>query len=166
MADKGIVFSLDMVFSLLVFTGILIVLVWLWGVARSDIHDYVFRAERREKALRTSELLISSPGSPVYWHLFNVTGDLRSLGLAHEDHVLNADKIEAFCEANYSVVKILLGLTREDINFTVTRGYGSSPEVLYSCGAFINTSESVVVRRVAMLNGSDVETKLVMGYEP
>ena len=158
---------MDFLAALVVFTMILLSLLWVWGQVKTDISVQAATAERRERALRISEVLVSSQGKPTYWYTLNVTtNDVDVLGLAGQDHVLMREKLEAVQEANYSILKSVMGLGREDFTLTVTSNYTGDANTEYEIGESVPENPyQLVYRRLAVLDDKPVEVSLKVSYD-
>jgi hypothetical protein len=165
---KGMVFTLDLMFSLAVFTVILLVILWVWGETHMHVNQLQERESRRLKAMDVSEVLVKTMGDPEYWEEFDEvdTGNTYSIGLASDENVLDEDKLVKLNNSNYSVVRTIMGFSREDFNITIVRNWSGVEEMLYSIGrSHVNATERSVIRRYALFNNSRVEFRLEVSYD-
>jgi hypothetical protein len=167
MKKKGAILTVDFFISLVIFTIIMLSIIWLWGKVRTDIKEYSVRADKREKALRLSEILVANRGKPPYWHLLDISSDEVSvIGLSGKHNHLMREKLEALASSTYSDVKEIMGLGREDFNLTVIKNWSGVQEVEYSIGRTNeNASDQLVIRRLALLDNERVEVVLRLSYE-
>jgi hypothetical protein len=108
--------------------------------------------------LRVSDALVLSPGNPANWSELGVINGstVGSVGLADERNVLSARKLSRMAELNsthYEFFKEALGIPAREFQMQVM---DLDDNVLYSVGNSSNESQTSVLERAALLNGTDV----------
>ncbi len=166
--NKGVVFTLDLIFSLTIFTIIILTILWAWGETHSRVSQFQERESRRIKAVDLSDILITTMGNPEYWEDRDVVNytNTYSIGLAGDENVLDIDKIVKLNNTNYTFSRMIMGLSREDYNLTIVSNWSGVEVFHYSMGRSPeNATERNIVRRYALLNGTRVEVRLELSYD-
>jgi len=162
---RGLVFTMDFIASLFFFLVIILTLLWVWGETHRRISEYQEVSARHRRLLDVSTILVKTPGNPPDWHMHAVDPEtVKALGLAREGNVLDDEKLETLEGADYMSLQEILGFGNENFTITVSDNITGSPSVLYSKGTGNTAKERLVVRRLALLNGTPVELKVEAYY--
>jgi hypothetical protein len=161
---RGAFFTIDLVAALLLFLVILLTVLWLWRETGRHMNDYRESNARQTRLLELSTMLVKTQGNPPDWHdgPVNPTA-VDALGLASSANVLDEDRLTAMDAADYENLRKIMGLGSEEFKVEVIENYSGDARTLYSIGATTTASETRVVRRYALFNGTRVELKLT-GY--
>jgi len=159
--SKGQIFSVELIFAVIVF---LLILLLFLNVSLSTTQKIGRRDSFNERyflADNALQQLLWSSGNPSNWQNLSSLADVNSLGLAESKNYLSKQKVQRLVDLNsssYSEVKALLGLNNYGMHFAVydfdgvlLKEFGLSPS---------SESESVVIERFAFYDGSIVKVKL------
>ncbi len=165
--NRGLVLTLDLVAALLLFLVIILTVLWLWGLSRTNVTDYRETDARQERLLAVSSMLVGTGGQPPDWHLQGSIDrdNVDALGLASDPHILDRNKLEALEAADYQDLREILGLGDEEFNVSVIENWSGDARVLYSAGRTVESGEVRVFRRYALLNDTRVELRLEAYYD-
>jgi|GEM_PF-1662316 len=171
---KGQVFSMDLMFAVIIFIGVLFIVMNVWEstLKGNDLAD-----ERKSLELSARNIisqLMMDEGNPSDWTAFS---NLQSLGLATSFSInnqnssfksrpmglmnrgygsLSSAKISALQSMNYSYTKELLGVFSYDENFyiLVSRWNGTAYAQVNTIGTspYQNVTSVVNIDRMALLN--------------
>jgi len=161
------VFTLDMIVSVVFFMAIVLTMLWVWTASYMHMEQYNDLSARSSRLDDIGTMLVTTGGSPSDWHQggpFNADRIL-ALGLARGGNELDPERLDRFVSLDYELLRRLLGLGSEDFHFTVTRDWEGTPDILYEKGSAKATSEVYVVRRFAALDGEAVELRLAAYYD-
>jgi hypothetical protein len=92
MEKKGQVFSGELLIAYVIFTMVLIMVVYLWSNVVEDILESEDIYDLESTAMDMSEKLMKTPGVPVDWNRSNVD----DIGLANTSRNLEEDKVTDF----------------------------------------------------------------------
>lgn len=121
---KAQIWSLDFAASLTVFLMVLLPLFFVWSYVNVQNRQEMELDEMERLALSISDALVRTGGSPGGWN----STDVKSIGLASSENVLDAAKVSEFLSMDYNKTKAVLSGGRDfyfglrDLNGT---GYGS-----------------------------------------
>ena len=160
---KGI-FTSDFIVSLAVFVVVLAMAAPLWDGIRSQAAFSSLQKQTQADALTAADALVRGAGSPREWD----AGTVKSIGLADEEHVLNATKARQLAnmlKAGYYSAKGIMGLAPYELNYSITSA-GGSPVVLEGneTAAYSNASVSSAaysIRRTALLQLNATHRQIV-----
>lgn len=180
---KGQIFSLDLIFSFLIFIAILLSIAFAWDIVSQRIHDFEQREDLETISIRSFSSLILTPGYPFNWteiydtdpdrvRSIGLSGNLSFSGASLNYHSLPSDlgsgvfeideskyeKFESISQSNYSHTKTLLGVLGPNYNyfFEILRWNGISYDYVTSSGRNYsrNASEVVVTEAFVVYNDS------------
>jgi hypothetical protein len=89
---KGQVWSLDFITSIVAFLIVLIPLFFIWSYVNIQNQQQIIFDDVETSTLSISDSLIRTKGSPEGWNTTNV----KIIGLASEENVLNSTKVSYF----------------------------------------------------------------------
>jgi hypothetical protein len=112
---KAQVWSLDFAASVIIFTFVVGIVIFAWNYAIRNSADQVNLNILENDVLMISDTLIRVPGLPERWNESNV----RVLGLAMEENVLNKTKVMQFVGMDYDKIKYLLGIMGYEFYFEI-----------------------------------------------
>jgi len=177
MKDRGQVFSGELLIAYVVFTLVLIIVVYLWGNTVKDILESEDTYELEKRAVDVSEKLIRTSGSPETWNRTNV----YSVGLVNDSRHLNEDKMLDFVYlmspteyenscgggiSNYECNKHLTGVGVYNFYFIMEYLNDSTVSINgQSCTTGKqpeNEKNKVTMTRTGLLNTTIVRTKTVV----
>ena len=130
---KAQVWSLDFITSVVIFLIVLVPLFFVWSYVNIQNQQQMLFDEVETLALSVSDSLIRTKGSPEGWDITNV----RQIGLASEENVLNATKVSYFLtmgSTDYNRTRALLTYGYDfffnltDMNGTSLGIVGNKPE--------------------------------------
>ena len=148
---------IDLFVTLFIFVIVLSIILISWNKYNYELGYKVAQKDMWLTAFHISDILVSTPGDPNNWELVynksDVSGSIRTLGLAEFDRELTKSKILNFSDLsnvskkNYTDVKELLNIEGYDFYFRlVHRG----SEELYSGGlkpSFYGATRTTSIRR-------------------
>ncbi|MBD3388461.1 MAG: hypothetical protein GF416_05265 [Candidatus Altiarchaeales archaeon] len=164
---RGAAFTLDMIIAVFLFVVILLGILWLWSETYRQVYYSGDENARFRKSVDVSDILVKSGGTPANWYLNEevTTANTHSIGLAEEENVLDRVRIDKFNASNTTILRTILGLTRETFEVTITANWTTTPNLLYNVSDFNSSSTKVhVVERIALLDGERVRLKVKVGY--
>ncbi|NIO23056.1 MAG: hypothetical protein GTN38_03465 [Candidatus Aenigmarchaeota archaeon] len=154
---KGQVWSLDFVTSLVIFTLVLIPLLFVWNYVNIQNMEQRTFDEIETLALSISDSLIRTKGVPENWNSSNV----NVIGLAEGENVLSIPKVSEFLymgNNEYDLTKnILVG--RYDFFFSITDLNGT---VYGTAGSKPADRTIVPVERYCLYNNRVVKIELAL----
>lgn len=118
---RGQIWSLDLALSLFVFFTAFFLLMFSWSYISGNAAENDRMRTMQLDALTISDHMVRTGGLPDQWNPANV----RAIGLADEENVINTTKAGYFAGLDYSFSRALLGISEEfyfqiaDINGTV-----------------------------------------------
>jgi len=145
---------LDLIVAMMIFLVIVLMFMWAWGDANSNVWGYENSKTHREKAMNVLDVLLRTSGGPSNWEdLQNVTGgNVTSIGLVSEPSVLDRAKLRRLSDIPYDEARRIMGFGSEGYGIEVMNDHGS---ILYSFGE--DHVPLVSIERFAML-GNDTVT--------
>jgi len=155
--QRGQVWSLDFVTSIVVFLVILMPLFFVWSYINAQSTQQIEFNSIESAALQISDSLVRTQGIPGNWNISNV----RVIGLVSDENILNSTKVSSFLSmgnSDYERTKSLL-TGNYDFYFSLTDINGTS------LGTIGNKSEKgnvVPVERYCLYNGRIVKLQLVL----
>ena len=101
---KAQIWSMDFAISIIIFFSVVVVLIFFFNniLSQNLEQSEIFKIQKT--ALKASDSLIRIPGSPANWTSDNVS----IIGLASEDNVLDAGKVQEFISMDYNKARVLL----------------------------------------------------------
>jgi len=161
---RGLVFTLDLIISVLAFSLIILSVLWLWESTDYNMRKYLEQSRRLKGLEQASTALVKTPGNPPNWESSPVSlSNVKSLGLAGKDNVLDRAKLESLDDADYETTRKLLALGVQDFRLEVTGNITKDPYTAYDIGQDLGTGEEQVIIRYAVLDGQPAKVKL-SGY--
>ena len=122
---KGQLFSIDTLIALVLFSFVIISIVWLWGFSIEKVDTREQNSDLELVASNAAMSLFMTAGQPTAWHTFPsvdfTTRNISSVGL-RAGHIIDVTKIrslETFASANQSTVLRLLGLLGPGYNMSL-----------------------------------------------
>ena len=110
---KAQTWSMDFITSVAVFALVFTVIMFAWNYSTQKNAERTVFKDLQNTGLMVSDVLIRIPGSPPDWNESNV----KSLGLAVRENVLNESKVKEFVLMDYSKAKALLGIVDKEFYF-------------------------------------------------
>ncbi|MEW6035466.1 MAG: hypothetical protein AB1529_02535 [Candidatus Micrarchaeota archaeon] len=155
---RGQVWSFDFLFSAALLFMILILYLLIWQNMEAVSKGSMEGSSLLAANLRVSDALVISPGDPANWSELGEINEstVESIGLADERNVLSARKLERMAALNsthYEFFKEALGIPTREFQMEVV---DLDDNLLYSFGNSSNESETSVLERAALLNGTEV----------
>ncbi len=149
---RGQLWSLDMALSLMIFFSAMISLLAAWNYISLDTVGTQELKELQLKSMTLSDSLIRTPGIPADWNESTV----QVIGLAYDDNMLDAGKVDEFVNMSYSKAKSLLSTHPYEFYFEVKDINGT----LYRNSSLAIDSFSTMIvpaERYAVYNGRIVK---------
>lgn len=113
MKKKGQVFSMDFISSIVPFLFILTLILLIWFNINYKIDQRENNLEIQNKITSLSEILIKTEGNPSNWEDPTIQeNEIKSLGLASNDNVVDSGKFFRLVELDYIPVRKKLGIPR------------------------------------------------------
>jgi len=110
---KAQIWSLDFAVSIVIFAFVVGIVIFAWNYATRSSMDQVNLNILENDVLMISDSLIRVPGLPEDWNASNV----RVIGLAREESVLNKTKVIQFTDMDYDLIKQLFGIGNYEFYF-------------------------------------------------
>ncbi len=112
---KAQIFSMDMVLSFFVFTGLTVFSIYLIDYTADS--GMLFHEEdiMEEQAVRTSDFLVSTPGYPENWTF----SDVEVTGIADSPNLVKSSRFLELKRMDYEQFKSLNRITRYDFNLEI-----------------------------------------------
>jgi len=157
---KAQLWSLDFVMSLLIFMSALLAVMFAWNYIGTNAAETRQLKELQLKALTLSDSLIRTGGLPDDWD----EGDVVVIGLAQEENVLNATKVDSFINlssSDHSRARGLLDMGLYDFLFEITEMNGT---VFRNTSVPIGADAEVIVpvERYCLLEDRIVKARLTI----
>jgi len=131
MPRKAQIWSMDFMSSLIIFFMALIAIMFAWNyIAYQSVASHELK-QLQMKVFTISDSLMRSPGLPGNWDQTNV----RVIGLADEEGVINPTKAQFLVAMDYNVTKALLGIGLYDYYFEIADLNGT---------VYLNTTKPIV----------------------
>jgi len=112
---KAQIWSLDFALSLLIFMSALFAMALAWNfISASTLQNQELK-ELHMKAMTLSDALIRTSGIPQDWNATNV----QIIGLAQDENVLNATKVDYFTTMDYDRARALMDIGQYNFYFEV-----------------------------------------------
>lgn len=164
--NKSQVFSSEVLVAYFIFSLTVILILFLWNVATTEIRNSERLYALEEKANDLGEKLIKTRGIPENW----TKDDVLAIGLSTEEaRILDPRKVKEFVELmneSYEEKSHLLGLGKYEFFFNLTDIDGNQIKIEnVSCftGRIPEDEiEKLTVRRTGLLNGSIVRITLTV----
>jgi len=109
------IWSLDFALSLLIFMSALFAMVLAWNFISASTLQNQEMKELQLKVLTLSDSLIRTSGIPPDWNTTNV----QIIGLAQDENVLNATKVDYFVGMDYDTARVLMDIGQYNFYFEV-----------------------------------------------
>jgi hypothetical protein len=176
-AQKGQMFSAELMLAYMVFTIVLVIIIYLWTSTTRDILGAEGTSDMESTAVDVSEGLMRTTGSPEGWDKDNV----QSTGLANASRNLQEDKILSFVDlmdparfdnscsgglSNYECNKHLTGVGVYDFYLSIE--YLNATNVSDGGKTFVTGkppsggTQKVTMLRTGLLNTTIVRMRVVV----
>ncbi|MBI1973500.1 hypothetical protein HYS54_01680 [Candidatus Micrarchaeota archaeon] len=160
---KGQVSGIDMLFSVAIFTTILLSAAITWTSAFSYSEQRQKDSTIEAAAFSTANQLVSYGGYPDDWDASNVA----VIGLAKHPNVLDSAKLSAFASMNINSSKSLLGLERYGLHVRVFKTDAGGTNVsVFGEPPDVSATSIVVADSYSSLNGEMVVLRLTLWRLP
>lgn len=134
----------DFLIGVVILIFIIVISAPIWGRTVENIRIKEERSEMENLVLSISDQMVKSPGMPSDWNRTNI----KSIGLAEEDNVLDSMKVSNFTSLGADKTKYLLGI--ENYNF-IFRLRNTNEIIFVEYGSLpITASEVVIIRRIVL----------------
>ena len=151
------VFSLDMIFAMIMFIFILIGTFWAWHITEDRINYIKNSRDMNIEAKNAINNLVNKHGDPIHWEYLEDINLVESFGLLEQQKgITSSDKVDRlvyFVNSSYNESKDLLGIRSS--NFLLEIG---DTDV-----GLVPTNPSLVVvaeRAMLLTNSSTISIKL------
>ncbi|MFH2105904.1 MAG: hypothetical protein ABII22_01475 [Candidatus Micrarchaeota archaeon] len=152
---KGQIWSTDLLIASLVMLAIFFIFVISWNNLGYNWNSSQIQNKIYFAALFASDALIAQDSGN--WENEETLENATSFGIVGERNELDNKKLSRLASANYTVVKEKLGIEGYGLFINITNGSGT----FYVFGVKpTNYDQTVVVERLAILNGSVVKVKV------
>lgn len=101
---KGQIWSADFVASAVIFFTVLFLVIFVWNYSNVQSAESLELKQIQTTAIETSDSMIRTGGLPDNWDSSNV----RVIGLADDENILNKAKVISFINVPYSQARALL----------------------------------------------------------
>lgn len=162
-ASKGQILSTDLVISLSLFLGALLIFMLAWSSMSYSYWEQKADTDMQSALLSISDSLVYSQGTPSDWE-FSSGLNASSFGLAVSRNTISARKIAALqsiFSSNYSLAKERAGAGRFDISVSIKDLSGSQ---IYGFGSVANFTDRQVsaagAERLAIMDGKLVKVSV------
>ncbi len=154
-------FSTDAVVAFTVFVGLVTVSIVYATALQNSLNNAEKDYDMKEAALRASNQLLYSKGSPANWEYLASIDDINSIGLVQERSVIDGDKLARLVDLNssYSDAKGLFGAGRYNVGITINYLQGGQQAAKFGTDGDGNATV-VTVARPAYYNGSSVVVRV------
>jgi len=157
---KAQLWSLDFVMSLLIFLSAMLAVMFAWSNISMNAAETRQLKELQLKALTLSDSLIRTGGLPEDWN----EGDVVVIGLAQEENVLHATKVDRFfnlSDSDYGRARGLLNMGLYDFLFEISDMNGT---VFRNTSVPIGADAEVIVpvERYCLLGDRIVKVRLTI----
>jgi len=126
---KGQGIAIDLMAGVLIFIIIGSSIMFVWGDKSFEVEENLFENERIAMAERTLNTIVISKGLPTDWEKYigteeEIANNIKMLGLARRDRVLDKKKVEKFAELsnfedNYAILKTKLLIGGNEYYFRI-----------------------------------------------
>lgn len=113
---NGQMFASDLIASIVVFFFIANLSLIIWNLAYETETRFNEERQIRERVVRSSDLLVRTPGYPQNW----TEDTVKLAGFATEDHLLSNEKLRAFNDTAYTTQRDALRSRAYQFYLTVT----------------------------------------------
>jgi hypothetical protein len=152
---KGQIWSADLLIASLVLLSIFFIFVISWNNLGHNWNSSQIQNKLYFAALFASDALIAQDSGN--WENQETLENATSFGIVSERNKLDNKKLSKLTSADYAVVKEKLGIEGYELFINITNGSGT----FYTFGVTpTNYDQTVVVERLAILNGTVVKVKV------
>jgi hypothetical protein len=164
---RGQIWSMDFAVSIVIFVLVVSVVLFAWNHVTQNSMYQVSLNVLENDALAMSDTLIRVPGMPEDWNASNV----RVIGLASEENVLDPAKVLQFVGMDYNQTKRILGIGGYEFYFEV-RHLNNTQMSINGTGLTKGTNPSgkpgtrlvIPVERYVMLEGKIAKMEFHIWY--
>ncbi|MDI6798520.1 MAG: hypothetical protein QMD12_00775 [Candidatus Aenigmarchaeota archaeon] len=163
--SKGQIIAVDLIVSLVIFVTAFVIAL----IAANRVTDQIKMSYEinllDKKVQRISDVLIRTEGLPSNWN--EVPEDeIRSIGLAEYEYILNYSKIDRFRNIDAEKVRKLLGTGEYKFYVSITNiTQGNFPEGAITAGNEPSNAEVIVsINRYALINFGERREMGVMSF--
>ena len=153
MNKKAILFSTDLLVSMLVFLVVLIFFISVWNIYSERLASNVEAEEIQLLAFQITDLMVRSQGVPENWHI-NST-NISTIGFKESHDVLSQDKLDTFFSLDYNLTKTLFNINRYEYQFEVRDSNGNL--IGSTNNSVVNSNTLIAVNRLAQVNNETQE---------
>ena len=153
MNKKAILFSTDLLVSMLVFLVVLIFFISVWNIYSERLASNVEAEEIQLLAFQITDLMVRSPGVPENWHI-NST-NISTIGFKKSHDILSQDKLNTFFSLDYNLTKTLFNINRYEYQFEVRDSNGNL--ISSTNNSVVNSNTLIAVNRLAQVNNETQE---------
>lgn len=179
---KAQIFSMDMMFAAIIFIGVLMIIVYLWDTSIRIIASDESRKSLELDARNIVSQLLMREGYPSDWtsnsvisaigltvsssmNFLNSTYKSRAMGLSNRGlGVLDASKLNALQNMNYTQSKPYLGIFEEDKNYYLLvqrwNGTGYIQTNAIGIAPYTNATTVINVDRFGLMDNNFVKFNL------
>jgi hypothetical protein len=153
----------DLLLATFLFFILLAGLVYYSNALQNDAQTVIIRRPLDASASNLAEYIIKNQGTPSNWETLSDANQIKQIGLAQKDRVLNPNKVVAFVNQgnlNYFSTKERMGISYYDFYVQFSGGISLSTGI-----APPPNKNASVVQRLVTLNGAETKFTLTL-YEP
>jgi len=150
---KGQIFSLDALFSIVLFFIMLIFVFVTWNIYNLRISEQDAHVELQLIAFQIADILVESPGIPSDWE--TSLSNASVIGLQETPGVVSQEKVDAFLLLDYNSIKESFNIERFDFEFQVKNKNGTIQKLGAQQGN--KTSEVITIRRIVYVENETKE---------
>lgn len=145
--SKAQIVSGDFTISVAIFIAILVMVLPLWNYVETQVRSNEERMDMESSLMIVSDVLIKTQGLPENWSASNV----RSIGLADEEGILNTTKVLNLINMSYDNVRDLLGIKNYELYISLKDidGYDAISGVCNSPAAYFSVNEEEMKNIIA-----------------
>lgn len=155
---RGQIFSLDAIFSIVLFFIILIFVFVTWNIYSLRINEQDAHIELQLLTFQITDILVESSGVPSNWEVSSA--NVSVIGLQKKPGILTQEKINALLLMDYENVKDSFNIERFDFEFQIVDGNGTIRKI--GVHPENRTQEVITVRRIVYVENETKEIFLTL----
>jgi hypothetical protein len=149
---KAQIFSMDAVFSMVLFIVIFVFLLSLWNLYSTQLQENVVDEEMQLLAFQITNLLVSTD-------YYDASSTIQ-IGVVESDRQVSSSQLSSFLSADYNQVKEALSIVPYEYHF---QHFGRNGTLIDSSGvAPYNSTRVISITRFANLNNENAQLSFTL----
>ena len=148
----------DLFISIAIFIILIVAIIISWNTYSIRLKDRIIYDDMLYNAYQITDLLVNSQGEPSNWNYSNV----QVIGLAHNDHNISTNKLNALYNLSYSKSKELFNIERYEFYLQITNSSNYNLVNPYGNISIPSSEDVTKIRRYVIYENKEAVLQLTI----